>query len=114
MALASHAAKRHSLLMFVPGDRIRVMADYDCFPLWRDDPDGVSNIPPGEAGLPEELANELMVWADVYDRTLDRGDPLRSGFADADAEARFVAQGRVLAGRVAAAVGPGVSVEFVP
>jgi hypothetical protein len=84
---------------------IRVMADYDSYPLWRRDEDGTAN-------RSQELADELMRWADDYDRTLNREDPVSSGFPDAAVESEFVERGRRLAGRLAAEVGGRYVVEY--
>jgi hypothetical protein len=91
---------------------IRVMADYDSYPLWRRDEDGTANLDPSYLRVSQELADELMRWADDYDRTLNREDPISSGFPDAAVESEFVERGRRLAGRLAAEVGDRYVVEY--
>jgi hypothetical protein len=54
---------------------IKVMADYESFPLWRRDNESTTNIDPMTMRLSPDLARQLLGWADEYDRTLDRDDP---------------------------------------
>ncbi|WP_213010004.1 hypothetical protein [Paractinoplanes toevensis] len=81
------------------------MTDYDCFPLWLRGGAGPTNIDPATLPISAALAEELLAWADEYDDTLDRDDPLASGFADRDAELAFYAHGRELAHRLAGELG---------
>ena len=107
-------SSRQNVVVAEPGIHISVLAEYECFPLWRHDADGMANLSPAELGLPHKLANDLLVWSEDYERTLNTSDPGASGFADAQAEAGFIARGRALTARVAAALGPAVTVEFDP
>ena len=56
---------------------LKVMADYDSFPLWRADADGPTNVDPGSLPISPGLERDLSVWADAYDRTLNQSDPSR-------------------------------------
>ncbi|GAB2612179.1 hypothetical protein Aab01nite_67810 [Paractinoplanes abujensis] len=85
------------------------MADYESYPLWRRDADQVSNLDPGLLPISPELAAALMSWADEYDRTLDRDDPVASGFAEPAAEVAFAARGETLARRLVSELGHAVS-----
>lgn len=54
------------------------MADYDCWPLW-----GISkvgNIDPETLPLSVVTRQALGGWAQDYDGTLNRSDPIQSGF----------------------------------
>ncbi|MGW6918896.1 hypothetical protein ACWGB8_34495 [Kitasatospora sp. NPDC054939] len=93
-----------------PGGRrpLRVMADYDCHPLWFTAPDEVGDVAPDdpELGLSAELAQALDAWAARFDALLDRDDPAASDFESPAAERRFYADGEQLAHRVARELGP--------
>ena len=91
---------------------VRVVADYEAFPLWQRDARGTTNVDPVELPISADLTRELLEWADEYDGTLDRGDPLASGFSDPQAEAAFHARGAELAARLAAELPMGFSVEY--
>ncbi|WP_285749811.1 hypothetical protein [Lentzea sp. NBRC 105346] len=73
------------------------MADYQCFPLWLQPPAGIGNLPVGDLPISQELAVDLSVWAQDYDRTLNR---------------EFVVRGENLARRLARELGPGCSVTY--
>lgn len=94
--------------------KIKVMADYDCAPLWWDggDPGPVGSLQPEGLGLSPALCDELWAWASEYDATLVRDDPARSGFASATAERAFEDRGRHLAKRVAAELGLRAEVRY--
>lgn len=77
---------------------VRIMADYDCFPLWILQPDGAyDNVDPGDILASESIRNGLRRWADIYDGTLDRSDPASSGFRSPREHQLFVEWGRSLA-----------------
>ena len=84
------------------------MTDYDCFPLWRRGDGGTTNVDPATLPISAGLAAELLAWADDYDDTLDRDDPVSSGFADPAGEEAFNARGRELARRLAGELGRAV------
>lgn len=81
-------------------DKLRVLPDYDCFPLWLPSTERY-HVDPGELGLSQPLTDALLAWADEYDATLDRDDPARSGFETPTHLDAFVARGRELAEQVA-------------
>lgn len=89
-----------------------MMADYDCFPLWRRDGQGTVNIDPSTLPITPELAELLLCWADEYDRTLNHDDPISSGFPDLATENDFYAQGEVLARRLASELGDAHRVAY--
>ena len=91
--------------------RLRVMADYDCWPLWNDDdPD---NVDPATLPISAALLDRLARWQQRFDDLLDRADPARSpGFATDYAEAAFEAEGRQLAEDLRRELGPGTPVRY--
>jgi hypothetical protein len=80
----------------VPVRALKLMPDYDCFPLWEEIPDGTRNVDPADLPLDPELRQELLDWADAYDATLDPDYPPDSGFPSPEAEVEFDRQGRDL------------------
>ncbi|MDD7912017.1 hypothetical protein PUV47_18960 [Pseudovibrio exalbescens] len=70
------------------------MADYDCWPLW-----GVSNIgniDPATLPLSSVLEKDLLNWARQYDATLNRSDPVQSGFRTREEAQAFNEEGWAL------------------
>lgn len=64
------------------------MADYECYPLWWVDSEGVGNIDPAKLPLSQDTLDKLSSWASVYDTTLNQDYPPDSGFAgEEDAQA---------------------------
>jgi len=93
--------------------RVRVMAEYQCFPIWRDEPTGVSNVAPAALGLSDRLASQLHLWAHRFDGTLNRADPDSSGFVDSASKDAFYADGLELARQMREELGHTVEVRFV-
>ncbi len=80
---------------------VTVMADYSCFPLWFDG--GGCMIGRDHLPLPPALIEALSDWNREYDETLSSNEyqwPTEAQMYD------WNARGRVLAGRVAASLGP--------
>jgi hypothetical protein len=56
--------------------RIRVMADYKCWPLWRDEPgDDDPNIDPATLPISNELVVAFNEWRERLDSSLNWEDP---------------------------------------
>lgn len=63
----------------------KLMADYECWPVWETTDGQYCNIDPQTLGVSDELVARIEAWADTYDAALNRDDPASSGFAsDAD------------------------------
>jgi hypothetical protein len=90
---------------------LKLMTDYQCYPLWEASPGEVGNIDPNLLPLSTSLQAQLLDWADVYDKTLNWEDPATSGFASVDAVDEFKAQGMRLADRLREELGPEFAVE---
>lgn len=88
------------------------MADYECFPLWDLGPSGPANIDPAALPISPELQAKLYEWSARYDQTLDRTDPLSSGFATSEGAAEFAEDGRTLALHLAKELGSSWSVVY--
>jgi hypothetical protein len=72
--------------------RIKLMADYDCWPLWEAG-DNVGNIDPSSLPISEELHNRLLAWAEVYNKTLAPSYPPESGSKSPKEEEIFEQEG---------------------
>ncbi|CAM3657288.1 hypothetical protein KIPE111705_19195 [Kibdelosporangium persicum] len=90
---------------------IKVMAGYQCSPLWLTGSNGGGNLSVYELPISDTLAGELWEWAGIYDGTLDR-DPRSSGFSTEEAGRRFVERGAELAKKLAAELGDGYVVSY--
>ena len=77
---------------------IRLMADYECHPLWLSGPQA-GDIAPDDPrlGLSSKLAERLSDWADEYDGILCVDDPVSSGFSSPETELAFYRVGEELA-----------------
>ncbi|MBB4017451.1 MULTISPECIES: hypothetical protein [Chelatococcus] len=74
--------------------KIKLMADYDCWPLW--DLDEIRNVNPETLPLSATLKAALEAWAASYSETLDRDNPVESGFSSKAAAIAFNKEGRRL------------------
>lgn len=75
---------------------IKLMADYQSYPLWWADGSNFGDIDPTELPITPELANGLLAWADRFDATYNSQDPGESGFDSAQAAAEFDLVGQQL------------------
>jgi hypothetical protein len=55
--------------------KLKLMPDYQCFPLWREDPTQPDNIDPSTLPLSAETLSALERWAQAFDARLDLDDP---------------------------------------
>lgn len=92
---------------------VRVMADYECHPLWLSGPQ-TGDIAPDDPrlGLSPKLAKLLSDWADEYDETLCADDPISSGFSSNGAEFAFYRAGEELAVLLAQELGGNWTVTY--
>jgi hypothetical protein len=66
--------------------RVRLLADYQCGPVWALDDGLYGDIRPEDLGLSDELTRDLWAWADEYTASFG-GEPLMSNWTDAQYEA---------------------------
>jgi hypothetical protein len=71
--------------------RIKLMPDYSCYPLW--DRDDGGDIEPWELPLSEAIIKRLLNWQDIYDGTIDWDDPASAGFASEKEKMVFEREG---------------------
>jgi hypothetical protein len=79
---------------------IKVMADYDCHPLWALDEDLVGDFPPEDIGVSAELCRDLKEWAQSFNASLDRENPADT-LVTPEEHAAHEQKGRQLAIRIA-------------
>lgn len=76
---------------------IKLMADYQCHPLWDVSPENYGDISPEGLLITSELKDRLREWAERYDAILNINDPASSGFRNEEEEKRFIDDGYKLA-----------------
>lgn len=77
--------------------KIKLMADYQCHPLWDVSPEGYGDISPEEFPISSELKDMLRQWAERYDAILNIDDPASSAFKSKEEEKQFISDGYKLA-----------------
>ncbi|HUS34868.1 MAG TPA: hypothetical protein VM680_05910 [Verrucomicrobiae bacterium] len=90
--------------------KIRVAADYQCWPLWEASPGKYGDINPASLPISDALRADLLEWKSRFDSILNWDDPGSSGFADAAAEQEFKRMGAALAERLQQELGAGFEV----
>lgn len=91
---------------------IKLMPDYQCFPLWEARSGQVGNIDPNTLPISYVLKQQLLDWAATYDATLNMDDPTSSGFLSDEAEAEFKRTGIELENRLRVELGSDFTVEI--
>lgn len=88
---------------------IKLMADYQCYPLWNMPPGEYRDMAPEELPISPSLVSRLYAWARMFDATLNMEDPRESGFHSDGAQAEFKREGYRLAEQLKTELGP----EFI-
>lgn len=89
---------------------LKLMADYQCHPLWDMSPDEYGDIDPCGLPISKELQLRLSKWASTYDETLDIDYPPNSGFKSEELEREFKQEGERLAESLRNELGPDFSI----
>lgn len=89
---------------------MRMMAEFECWPLW--DSCSGDNLNPAELGLSPALVVALAEWSDAYTRTLNQRDPPSSRFRSKADEQAWEAEGLRLLRRLRDELGPSVQVTY--
>jgi hypothetical protein len=76
---------------------IKLMADYQCHPLWNMLPGEYGDMNPDDLPISQGLKDQLHAWARAFDATLNMDYPPDSGFDSDEAEAEFKREGYRLA-----------------
>ena len=79
---------------------VKVMADYECHPLWALDHDTAGDFSPEKLGLSESLTRDLIAWGEAFSNSLNPDDPANSEWTEAQ-YVEHAAQARPLAARLA-------------
>ncbi len=69
--------------------KIKLMADYFCYPIWGMTQENMGNIDPKTLPISEELMGDLEDWAKMFDSILDQENPAHSKFLTSDDEQTF-------------------------
>lgn len=92
--------------------KIRLMPDYFCYPIWGNSVGNIGNINPEELFLSSGLVNDLNKWASIYDETLNKNDPISSGFNSEYEKQLFISHGEELCNRMKEELGSEYIVEY--
>lgn len=76
--------------------RLKLMADFGCWPLWNVSPKTYGTVDPESLPISDELKKQLLAWAAAYDEILDEIYPPDSHFKTPAAEVAFKNTGRQL------------------
>ncbi len=79
--------------------RIKLMADYGCDPLWALDEDIYGCFPPEDLNLSDDLTGAIKAWAAAYEGSINLDDPATDLWSS-EQRAAHEAEGRRLAGRL--------------
>ncbi|MDM3858823.1 MAG: hypothetical protein PT118_03040 [Aphanizomenon gracile PMC644.10] len=74
-------------------EKIKLMADYECYPLWWVNSDKAGDIDPETLPLSQETITRLQKWADIYDAKLNWEDPGNSPGFSAEEKTAFEEEG---------------------
>jgi hypothetical protein len=91
--------------------RLKLMADYYCFPLWDLTEGNYGDVDPSTLPISAQLQTDLLSWADIYDSILVVDDPRSSAFPNESARQNFQRRGQELGERLALELGDAYSVE---
>ena len=90
---------------------IRLMADYECWPL-REPGGDPYPVEPESLPISALLREQLWSWAAVYDATLNRADPASSGFSSEVERQKFIRDGSALRRQLQDALGDDFEVRY--
>jgi hypothetical protein len=79
---------------------IKLMADYQSYPLWWAGGQRFGDIDPATLPISQELIDALLAWADRFDANYNSSDPAQSGFDSSDAASQFDGEGLQLWSRL--------------
>lgn len=93
-------------------NNVKLMAEYECFPLWSIDADNPGSIEPEQVPISERLIQDLWAWASRYDKTLNWDDPVSSDFKSESEKQQFKEDGEKLYRRLQEELGEDVNVTY--
>jgi hypothetical protein len=74
-------------------EKIKLMADYGCYPLWLNSPDKVGDIDPETLPLTKKTITRLEKWEETYNAKLNWEDPASSVGFTPEEETAFEEEG---------------------
>ena len=82
------------VLILLIGDKImtikiKLMPDYECYPLWGLDSNNIGDIDPKNLSLSKSLIEDLTQWSSNYDLLLNWDNPAESGFKSQESKQKF-------------------------
>lgn len=89
----------HSGADVADAQRIKVMTDYGCYPLWAMDEGKIGSFAPNHLGISIELENDLWNWAAEFDASLNADDPANSHWSQ-ERQRQHMKEGVALARRI--------------
>lgn len=95
-------------------NRIKLMADYGCYPLWGTTPDNFGDIAPDLLPISIDLQESLQKWATRFEAILNIDDPASSGFKSKLEEDTFINDGHLLAQRLRDELGSEYEIIYQP
>jgi len=92
--------------------QIKLMVDYQCWPLWWSGDHNPGNIDPATLPLRAETVQQLEAWSAIFDATLNRDDPASSAFPSEAALNNFEQHGLELWKQLRAELEPTYTVAY--
>lgn len=92
--------------------KIKLMPDYECYPLWIYVDDLLENIHPNTLPISQNLANLILQWDEIYQATYDKANPANSGFANLENEIAFKTYGEKLKLKLTQELGTNYHIEL--
>ena len=73
------------------------MHEYECYPIWVYLTNGLlDNISPYELPINKALADEILNWDEIYQRTYDKDNPSNSRLMSNEEQQEFIEIGKIL------------------
>ena len=91
---------------------LKLMPDYECWPLWPVGGDDYGPIDPASLPITADLQRRLLDWADAFDAILNWDDPASSDFESPAAREAFIQAGEALAADLRTELGAGYTIEY--
>lgn len=76
--------------------RLKLLAEYDCWPVWDISGDDTKDINPRLLNISSELVDLLNEWASDFETTFDDEYPPDSGFSSEEKEKEFLRKGDII------------------
>ena len=91
---------------------IKLMADYQSFPIWKISENCVENMDPEKLPISKELVRRIRNWQIKYDKTLNLEDPINSGFKNESEVTGFDEEGLAIWKKLIQELGPSIQIKY--